>query len=97
MSANVHLGQLMEERLIEIGMTKAEFARRMGVSRQKVNTWKIQPSFDVKLLLQMGKILNKDFLAELVLKPKPAKTAKRYLLQVEVDRDKRDEIIEQIP
>jgi transcriptional regulator with XRE-family HTH domain len=56
-----HLGKLIAHRLEEIGMTKAEFARRISCSRQNVSILLGKESFDTKQLMRMGEVLGTDF------------------------------------
>ena len=95
MKLDVHLGAAMEARLKEIGMSKAEFARRMHVERQTVNNWWAKDSFDVKLLLQAGKVLGIDLLNLLIPKPAPNPRKKKFMVIVEVGQAQRDALLEQ--
>lgn len=60
-----HVGKLIEMRMDELGMTKAEFARRIGTTRQNVNSLLNKPSMDTAYLHRIGKALNYDFFREL--------------------------------
>lgn len=59
------LGERIEERIKERGMTKAEFGRRINTSRQNVNTLLRKDSFDTRLLVKIGKVLEYDFFQHL--------------------------------
>ena len=61
-----HLGQLIEARLKEIGMSKAEFGRRMDNSRQNVTLIMKRGSFDTQFLSRVCEVLDYDFFAYLV-------------------------------
>lgn len=62
MSPNeIHVGKLVEERIHEIGMSKAEFGRRISTSRQNVNTLLRKRVWDVEQLVSASKILNTNF------------------------------------
>lgn len=58
---DIHIGRLIEERIKEVGMTKAEFGRRINTSRQNVNTLLRKESLDTRLLKKIGRVLNHDF------------------------------------
>lgn len=60
-SREFKVGKLVEERIKELGMTKAEFGRRINTSRQNVNTLLRKDSMDACLLFQISKILNFNF------------------------------------
>lgn len=98
MKLDVHLGALLEARVQEIGMSKAEFARRMNVERQTVNAWWGKESFDVKLLLRAGEVLGIDILAALLQDPNPEPAGKRgkFMLLLEVDGPQRDALLEEL-
>ena len=98
MKLDVHLGTAMENRIRQLGMSKAEFARRMHVERQTVNAWWSKDSFDVKLLLRAGEVLEFNFVDLLIEHPadQTVPPAERFLLLVEVDRSRRDTLLKQI-
>ncbi len=58
---DIHIGRLIEERIKEVGMTKAEFGRRINTSRQNVNTLLRKESLDTRLLKKIGRVLDYDF------------------------------------
>lgn len=57
----IHIGQLVEERIKEMGITKAEFGRRISTSRQNVNTILKKKSLDSEMLGNISEVLNFDF------------------------------------
>jgi hypothetical protein len=57
----VHVGKLIEWRLDEMGMTKAEFGRRIKTSRQNVNSLLRKPSLDTAYLQKISEALKYDF------------------------------------
>lgn len=56
-----HLGEMISKRLEEIGMTKAEFGRRIHCSRQNVSVILKKESYDTRQLMQIGEVLEMDF------------------------------------
>lgn len=62
---NYHLGQRIECILKTIGMSKAEFGRRIATSRQNVNTLLRREALPTDMLMQVTKVLNYNFFEEL--------------------------------
>lgn len=58
----IHIGEMITEKLKEVGMTKAELARRLYLSRQVVGTILAKPNMDVERLQQISKVLKYNFL-----------------------------------
>jgi transcriptional regulator with XRE-family HTH domain len=56
------LGPLIKTRLESIGMSKAELARRLGMSPANVHKIFKRPSVDIALLKEIGDVLNYDFI-----------------------------------
>ena len=88
---SVHLGKMIAERLEEIGMSKAEFGRRIDTSRQNVNTLLRKKDMSVDQLLRISVVLDKDFMAELgdererrVLKKSPPDPAPFMTISIEL-------------
>lgn len=57
----VHVGKLIKMRLDQLGMTKAEFARRINKSPQNIHDILNRESVDTKLLVKMSEVLNYNF------------------------------------
>jgi len=57
----IHIGRLIAERIKEVGMTKAEFGRRINTSRQNVNTLLRKESLDTLVLRKISQVLSYDF------------------------------------
>lgn len=57
----IHIGRLIEEQLEKVGMSKAEFGRRINTSRQNINTLLRRESLDTDLLHNISKVLGHDF------------------------------------
>jgi len=56
-----HIGQIIQKKLEESGMSKAEFGRRIGISRQNVQHVLSRANQDTDLLFQICKTLKHDF------------------------------------
>lgn len=65
MSQKQVLGQMIAERLKAIGMSKAEFGRRINTSRQNVSLILRKESMDTKLLQKISEVLDHDFFGDL--------------------------------
>jgi transcriptional regulator with XRE-family HTH domain len=59
------LGQMIDARLKAIGMTRAEFGRRISMSRQNVSLVLRKESMDTNLLQRISKVLDHDFFSDL--------------------------------
>lgn len=97
---NLHIGKMIAERLEEVGMRKAEFARRIHTSRQNINTLLNRKSLDVDLLLRIGEVLKFDFLKEIstrypVAELKDMKENQMFVL-VPVSREERKQLIQRM-
>jgi hypothetical protein len=57
----LHIGKLIRQHLEEVGMTKSEFARRIGTSPQNVYGIFKRRSCDTELLRDVSKVLGFDF------------------------------------
>jgi plasmid maintenance system antidote protein VapI len=64
----MHLGQMIKDRLKETGMKKTEFARRINITSQNVYDIFKRKSIDSNLLLAISETLNYNFLEPLSLK-----------------------------
>lgn len=62
---HTHIGKLIRARLEAVGMTKAEFARRIHTSRQNVNLILSRASVHTDLLYRISEVLDYDFFADL--------------------------------
>ncbi len=63
-----HIGRLIEEKIREVGMTKAEFGRRINTSRQNVNTILRKEHLPADILAKASRILGYNFFEEYVSK-----------------------------
>lgn len=63
----VHIGSIIAERLVKVGMTKSELARRINKARQNINDILNRKSIDTGLLLDLCRALDHDFFQYYVL------------------------------
>lgn len=57
----VNIGLLIEQRLNELGMSKSEFGRRIGIPQQNVNRILAKSSIDTDKLLDICEALDYNF------------------------------------
>jgi hypothetical protein len=57
----IHIGKLIQLRLDQLGMTKAEFARRINKTPQNVHDLLTRESVDTNLLVTISGVLNYNF------------------------------------
>lgn len=60
---DIHIGKEIRQRLDEYGMTPKAFAARMGMTTANAYDLFKRPSIPIEQLLQVGKVLQFDFLA----------------------------------
>lgn len=58
---SIHIGEIIANRLLQTGMSKSEFARRIIKARQNVNDILKRQSVDTELLTAISKALKFDF------------------------------------
>ncbi|MDR2146704.1 MAG: helix-turn-helix domain-containing protein [Tannerella sp.] len=61
MKQQIFIGELINRKLSEHGMSKSEFARRIGCSRGTVYNIFNSKSLDIELLIHISEILGYDF------------------------------------
>jgi len=64
---NIHIGELIDARIKECGMSYAEFARRLCVERTTVYNIVRSKSIDTERLIRISNILRYDFLRNVYL------------------------------
>lgn len=57
----IHIGELIQKRMKELGMTRSELARRIGTSSQNMGKILKRRSTDTQRLLKLSKALKLDF------------------------------------
>lgn len=60
----INVGLAIEQRLNELGMSKSEFGRRIGIPRQNVNCILEKPSIDTEKLISISEALGHNFFAD---------------------------------
>lgn len=88
-----HLGQLIEDRLIERGMSRSEFARGIYCSKGNVTKLLQRHSINTMQLARIGEVLEYDFFGHLTSSPAPIPFESRTFMLVEIDPEKAKELI----
>jgi transcriptional regulator with XRE-family HTH domain len=57
----MHIGKLIKLRIIQLGISKAEFARRINKTPQNINDILLRSSVDTALLAIIGNVLGYNF------------------------------------
>lgn len=93
------IGQVIEARILEIGMSKAEFGRRMNTSRQNVNTMLNKEDMGIITVINASKVLKMNFflwiqdaLPEAIRTPIPKELETRSGIRVQVELDSPDDL-----
>lgn len=101
----VHIGKRIEQVFTEKGMTKGNFADRVGVHRNTVKTLFEQAHIDSQLLYQVSKVLDFDFFtilsedfrtktgkgSSMVSEPAAAYAAKKTPMRIVIELDSENE------
>ena len=69
--AKIHIGRLIDARIKELGLSYAEFARRLNVERTTVYNIVRSKSIDIERLIKISDILDYDFLRIVYLNESP--------------------------
>ena len=92
----VHLGKIIEAKLSEIGMTKAEFGRRIGTSRQNVSLIIGKESFNTEQLAKICEVLRYDFFDHIERPRNPGKATPpsppKTFLSIELPTDAAEQV-----
>ena len=60
---NIHIGELIRQRLVHLSMSYAEFARRLNIERTTVYGIVRSKSIDIERLIRISQILDYDFIS----------------------------------
>lgn len=60
---NIHIGELIRQRLVHLSMSYAEFARRLHIERTTVYSIVRSKSIDIERLIRISQILDYDFIS----------------------------------
>jgi transcriptional regulator with XRE-family HTH domain len=87
---NIHIGNIIKQKLAESSMTVKEFADKINCDRTTVYDIFKRKSIDVERLVKISQVLNFDFINEIYLK-QPAKilphTGETIFIAIEIDKN----------
>lgn len=92
----IHLGEMVKEACKQSNYTNVEIAKKMGLSKQTLNTRFKKDDWSVKELFTISQILNRDFVALFTQPKEPAAQKTKVVLQIEVEDDKTNEVLDYI-
>lgn len=61
-----NIGECIERKLIELGISKSEFGRKIGIPQQNVNRLLDRPSIDTDKLVVISETLNYNFFRDYI-------------------------------
>lgn len=101
-NSEIHIGTLIKEKIVEIGLSDAEFGRRINTTRQNAQAILKRKTVDTDLLFRISKALNFDFFKyfqtedqqKSVDNLKERKT--KILLQIELSSDQEEKVLTMI-
>ena len=85
--SNIHIGDIIKQRVMESPMTIKEFADRISCERTTVYDIFERKSIDSELLLKISEALNFDFYNEIYLNKKTNNFTKKVLIAFEVEEE----------
>ena len=88
----IHVGNLVKETVNQSGYSPSEVARKMGISRQKLNGWFNKDDLYVKDLFTISQAMNYDFFKTFNL-PKEDEQETKVILHIEVEKSKVNEVL----
>ena len=94
-SKKIHVGELVHSAINESNYSFTDVARKMGISRQKLNGWCNKDDLSVKDLFTISTVINKD-LVKLFCLPKDDEQEKKIFIQIELEKNKVDDVLKLI-
>lgn len=95
-----HIGSEIARRLVELGMTKAEFGRRIDTSRQNVTLILRKESLDTSVLHKICKVLDHNFFQYVAYTPKRGEYVEppppKVRLTIELSEEHQAKVLEMV-
>jgi transcriptional regulator with XRE-family HTH domain len=88
----IHVGKLIHSAIKESNSSFVEVARKMGVSRQKLNGWCQKEDLFVKDLFTISEAIDRDLVKFFCL-PKEDEQEKKIFIQIEIEKNKTEDIL----
>lgn len=96
-NTKIHIGKLIAGVIEDVGISKAEFGRRIDLSRQAINSMLNKKTLDTSLLLKISKVLNHDFFSyyakEFNPERAPSKKTPGMFVVIEIDEKDREDLL----
>lgn len=91
----IHIGNLIQDACKQSNYTQVEIAEKCGISKQTLQGWFKKPDIYVKDLFTISQVIGKDLVA-IFNQPVEADQRTKVVLQIEIDKDKSDEVLRYI-
>jgi len=88
----IHVGNLIKEAIKQSGYSMSEVARKMEISRQKLNGWIKKDDLSVKYLFTISQAINYDLVKTFCL-PNAEEQETKVILHIEVEKSKVNEVL----
>ena len=91
----IHVGNLIKTAVKESGYSLSEVARKMDISRQKMNGWLKKSDIPVKDLFTISEAINYDLVKRFCL-PEQSEQETKVILHIEVEKEKIKDVLKVI-
>ncbi|MBN2777597.1 MAG: hypothetical protein JXR36_08135 [Bacteroidales bacterium] len=89
----IHIGKLIQDVVKQKNVKPIDFANRLGKTRQNVYDLYSRDSVDVKLLLEVSKALNYDFVSLFTLSEKTAESDTEVSISLKIKSDQLEDVL----
>ena len=89
----IHIGNWIQQVLIEKNVKPSELARRIQTTRQNIGSILKKDSIDVKQLFTICNALNYDFFQAFILESEKCEQKSKVILQIEIEENKINEVL----
>ena len=94
-ATKIHIGNYIKSIVRENGSTLSDLARKLNISRQKLNAWLKKDDMSVKDLFTISKVSGYDFV-KIFCQPAENEQETKVILQIEVEKSKTEEVLKLI-
>ena len=91
----IHVGKLLRDACNQSSYSNVEIAEKAGISKQTLNGWFKRDDLKVKDLFTISQVLGRDLVA-LFTQPTEEDQRTKVVLQIEIDKNKSDEVLQYI-
>jgi len=91
----IHVGDLVREAVKQSDYSFSDVARKIGVSRQKLNGWMRKDDMPVKDLFTISQSIEIDIVKTFCL-PKGDEQETKVILHIEIEKDKVNDVLKMI-